>query len=882
MRFIKLTLAFLFAAALFISLAYSARTKIISYSLDSYLTEYQAELTCADFTVTSSLDIVITKACIKIPQADIELKNSLIALSSSLEFTKVEVGSLSITGKAKFLPPKTKKVNNNKEDLQDYLTQIAKLNLAIPIEIEKFTYKPFIANSLKKNTSNKTIYSGHVTANENTFELSLKINEQVDILSAQLMSKCKSFTTKINTDLAQLRSFLAIHQVSLPKELGTKTTTLGQFNSQITWQNNELIANSQLKEFSVENYTGINESGPFKVNGTLAWQTRITDTKGQPSQLKIEIADTSTIGFKYDEQALINYLTQQNSSAELISIIKANPTKGLIIKPQANIEIDFNKQKLKVSHIEIVTNSAAHNAADTAENSTVPLLQLTLSDAVMNYQTEQKFRVNLNKVKFEIDTKLTIDQLNNLTEEPLKITSSGTIEQLNNKWKITLPTDSTQVSLSKLIFAKGNNTEISLESSIENNIERNTANKLESMATIDNFFTFFHGDIFVNNEGIESYSLESTSNATHFKAGKIAAIEELQLRAKIKGESESINITANVKADKQPISTIKVIGNLNQPNVEIFANSLALTDLLSLDLKLPMNVELIDGSLSYHFSGKLKDVGNLLNNSAILTVSIADMSGEVDNTWIHGLNWQQNLSINQGEITTITEPKSKNKDKRKSKSKRNNFTIAKIDTSPSLSNISAQTSISYQENSFALFATDLKAELLGGNIKIDKAQWPFSIKHSVNVQLTSIDLTKLLELDPKQGIIVTGNISGDLPVNYNGKNFMIVGGKLHNIDNGIIKVADNPTVEQLKLDDPQLKLAFDAMQNLHYHLLTSDVSMDDTGYMLFDTTIKGRNPDIDNDVTLNLNLNYDLMGLLESLNITSQIEQKLIDRLQKN
>ena len=108
------------------------------------------------------------------------------------------------------------------------------------------------------------------------------------------------------------------------------------------------------------------------------------------------------------------------------------------------------------------------------------------------------------------------------------------------KWKITLPIDDTQVSISKLIFPKANNTEISLESSIENNIERNTANKLESMVTIDNFITYLHGDIFVNNEGIESYSLESTSNAMHFKADIITTIEELELRAKIKGESNVV------------------------------------------------------------------------------------------------------------------------------------------------------------------------------------------------------------------------------------------------------------------------------------------------------------------------------------------------------
>jgi hypothetical protein len=77
-------------------------------------------------------------------------------------------------------------------------------------------------------------------------------------------------------------------------------------------------------------------------------------------------------------------------------------------------------------------------------------------------------------------------------------------------------------------------------------------------------------------------------------------------------------------------------------------------------------------------------------------------------------------------------------------------------------------------------------------------------------------------------------------------------------------------------------LAFEALQNLHYHQLSSAVSMADDGYMLLETVIKGRNPDIDNDVNLNLNLSYDLLGLLESMSITQRFEESIIKGLQKH
>ena len=60
------------------------------------------------------------------------------------------------------------------------------------------------------------------------------------------------------------------------------------------------------------------------------------------------------------------------------------------------------------------------------------------------------------------------------------------------------------------------------------------------------------------------------------------------------------------------------------------------------------------------------------------------------------------------------------------------------------------------------------------------------------------------------------------------------------------------------------------------------MSLAEDGYMLLETVIKGRNPDINNDVNLNLNLSYDLLGLLESISITQRFEDSIIKGLQKN
>jgi hypothetical protein len=122
-------------------------------------------------------------------------------------------------------------------------------------------------------------------------------------------------------------------------------------------------------------------------------------------------------------------------------------------------------------------------------------------------------------------------------------------------------------------------------------------------------------------------------------------------------------------------------------------------------------------------------------------------------------------------------------------------------------------------------------------------------------------------------------VSGNLPL-FIDENIRIENGKLFNVGEGVIQIKDNPGVESLKQTSTELALAFDALENLDYHQLNADVFMYDDGRMLLDTVIKGRNPDLDNEVNLNLNINYDLLGLIKSLKIADNMESEIIQKLQ--
>jgi len=280
---------------------------------------------------------------------------------------------------------------------------------------------------------------------------------------------------------------------------------------------------------------------------------------------------------------------------------------------------------------------------------------------------------------------------------------------------------------------------------------------------------------------------------------------------------------------------------------------------------------------------QLTDFTHLMNNPMKLSMSLKEVTGKMAGTWMQGLNFQQDFMFTDGQLSSVNQDISVNKKTKQP----DNLSIDKIESVTPITNFSAKTFFDFSlqgsgiSSGISTVINVVSAEAFGGRFEFVQAKWPIQAGHSVDVQLTSIDLEKLLELDKQQGIVVTGKISGHLPLFFDGKKVLIEDGELHNVSNGIIQVMNNPAVAELKASSTELKLAFDALQNLHYHELTSTVSMADDGYMLLETAIKGRNPDLDNDVNLNLNLNYDLLGLLESFDITGQIEKKVVNYSKK-
>jgi len=842
-----------------------ARLPIANFAANNFLAQYSSKITCLDLKLSAALTFDLTEAisklCIQSPKANVELKNlaldwqlSIERFSPKLAFTKIKVEQLKVLGSALLIDhiDKNRQKNNQykKEpfsfnDIKQSISQLAQLDLASKIQIQQIDYQPYIQDK----TFEKPRYLGQLAIDKNKLVLSINPPKEATFLTVQLSVSKQSLHGELAVELSLLRELLAHHHVKLPADIDRSLSIKGQLTSQLQWQDQQkeqsLTINSQLNDFSLQWSNQNDLAIPFNINGILNWQTSFND-----NMLQVNYSQQSKLDLVYQKEDLLKLLSLKDISPQLIELVKNNPKNHLSIEPHGKVKLDLEQKKLFVSELKL-----------TSLNTNFPM-KFALNNTTLKLENnEQTKAIILDQAEFSLATHIKVKQLNKISAQPIKIEASGRIKQNPKAWLIELaPT--TKVQLSELHLS-----EAKLAATKDN--KPNNTNLLNASKLLSHW----QGDISINNAREVTLALQLSSQITKLVMPELMQVELAQLNATIDGNINDINLVGNVTVDELELAQLSIQGNVNQANLELYTKKISLTDLLGLNIKLPFSVQPIAGNLSYRLSGQLAELINGERTPLKLTVELQDLSGEFNDIWVEELNWQHHFILNKSDIQSDNSANDRNNNK---------LTIAQLGTEPALTNLSAQTNIDLKNNVFNLSATNISAGLLEGNIHIAQAQWPMSAEHSVNVQLNEIDLEQLLALDKKQGIVVTGKVSGLLPVVFANKKFTIKNGELHNVSNGLIQIVDNPAVERLKASSTELKLAFEALENLHYHQLTSEVSMADDGYMLLDTKIKGRNPDLDNEVNLNLNLSYDLLGLLESISITERFEKNIINKLQKN
>jgi hypothetical protein len=178
---------------------------------------------------------------------------------------------------------------------------------------------------------------------------------------------------------------------------------------------------------------------------------------------------------------------------------------------------------------------------------------------------------------------------------------------------------------------------------------------------------------------------------------------------------------------------------------------------------------------------------------------------------------------------------------------------------------------------------EIHSDVLGGRVKVPLIRFDTSQEiNSFGIEVEGIQISQLAELEAGSGIAATGTLDGVLPIILLPEGPQVPAGSLYARAPGGIINYRNDVASTLKNSDPSVGLAMQVLDDFHYDQLQTDITYQPNGELRLGLQFQGKNPTFFNGQAthLNLNLDYNLLDLLESLRISNDIVQKLENKYQ--
>ena len=168
---------------------------------------------------------------------------------------------------------------------------------------------------------------------------------------------------------------------------------------------------------------------------------------------------------------------------------------------------------------------------------------------------------------------------------------------------------------------------------------------------------------------------------------------------------------------------------------------------------------------------------------------------------------------------------------------------------------------------------------LDGTVAIKNINYDTSKKEGeTRLLLNNIPLQKMLDLQGTKKIYATGTIRGTIPVKMKNETFEILDGGMNAEQSGQIIYATTP--EERAAANQGLRTTYEALSNFLYVQLISSISMAPNGQSVITIHLKGSNPDFQGGrpVELNLNIQQNLLDLMRTLSISSNVDQIISEK----
>ena len=151
------------------------------------------------------------------------------------------------------------------------------------------------------------------------------------------------------------------------------------------------------------------------------------------------------------------------------------------------------------------------------------------------------------------------------------------------------------------------------------------------------------------------------------------------------------------------------------------------------------------------------------------------------------------------------------------------------------------------------------------------------------MQLQQIDLASLLQQHPSNDLSGNGKLSGTVPLTISSKGVSISDGSIAAEAPGGRLQYRSASTSAIANTNKNMKLVFDALDNFHYTVLSSNISYNTSGKLILDLKLHGSNPAMQQGraINLNVNLEEDLPALITSLQLTNKLNDVITQRVQQ-
>jgi hypothetical protein len=178
---------------------------------------------------------------------------------------------------------------------------------------------------------------------------------------------------------------------------------------------------------------------------------------------------------------------------------------------------------------------------------------------------------------------------------------------------------------------------------------------------------------------------------------------------------------------------------------------------------------------------------------------------------------------------------------------------------------------------------EVHTDVLGGRINIPLIRFDSSQEvNAFGIEIEGLKIAHIAALEAGSGVTATGELDGILPIILLPEGPQIPAGSLYARAPGGIVQFRGTTADNLKKSDPSVGLAMQVLDDFRYNKLQTNITYQPNGALDLGLQFQGHNPTFfDGQAThFNLNLDYNLLDLLESLRISNDIVQKLENKYQ--